>query len=542
MARIAIDFGTSNTIIARLNAATGEAETIEIPGITVEMQHREHGGAASHTVYAIPSIIHYGEGETLIGAQVLDRGLDAHRYTLRWMKRGVARGTLAKRHTPQGSRTPAEAAGDFLSSVLNYISNRVSFAEDEFTFTVPVEAFEDFQDWLTGVADSLGIRRVRILDEPTAAALGYQESLHTDDRFLMFDFGGGTLDVLIARMESPGSGLARALQLGKAGEELGGMNVDNWIADDFLTRHGITGADRSELLPTAQRRAEAVKIELSDPDADIGLLSIEHDSGSSVRLLRTSYRKDCRSCLRGKADIHGWQDPREACLGCLLLQKGFARDVRKTVENALENATLKMGFQRSHLTRVIVTGGTSQMPGVGAILEEMFGQIVVMDRPFDAVARGATREDDGSMVLLHDYAVEGYNPDRDCYDFVPLFKVGEDYPTEKPVSFSVKCTHNGMRKITLKIYEVSRLKRRQDEVDFRRDIRTQSVVDTDRQFICLNAQAPTFIVVDPPFDEKRDEGRITARFSVDTNRRLLVTVVDTMHSEPLLKEYPVVKL
>ena len=542
MARIAVDFGTSNTIIARQNTVTGGAESIEIPGMSIEMQYRPISGGPPQTVYAVPSLIHYGEGETLIGAQVMDRGLDAHRFTMRWMKRGVARGTSAKKHTPQGGRTPAEAASDFLSTLLNYISHRVSFAEDEFTFTVPVESFEDFQDWLTGVADKLGIRRVRIVDEPTAAALGYQEALHSNDRFLMFDFGGGTLDVLIARMDITGAGLSRAMQLGKAGAELGGMNIDSWIADDFLNRQKMSGPDRSEMYSSALRRAEAIKIELSHPQAENAVISMELDTGSAVRLLRTNYRTDCRACLRGKPDEQSWQSPGEACLGCLLLQKGFLRDVRNTVELAVENATLKAGFQRSHLTRVIVTGGTSQMPGVGALLGEMFGDIVVMDRPFDAVARGATREDDGAMVLLHDYAVEGYNPDKDCYEFVPLFRVGDDYPTENAVSYSVKCTHTGMSKIALKIYEVSRLKRKADEADARRDLRTQSAVQTDRQFIWLNAQTPTFVSVNPPFDERRDEDRITARFKVDANRRLLVTVNDAMHQEPLLKDYPVVKL
>ena len=543
MARIAVDFGTSNTIIARQNTVTGQPETLEIPGFTIETSYRPHPNAPLQTVHILPSLIHYGEkNEVLLGNQVLSSGLGDHKYTLRWMKRSIAqRSAPARSYTPQGSKTLADAGADFLRTALNYISHRVSFANDEFTFTVPVEAFEDYQEWLLGVADSLGIRRIRILDEPTAAALGYQDALHSEDRFLIFDFGGGTLDVLVARIDLADTEGRKVLQLGKSGRELGGMNIDRWIADDFLARHGITGTDRRELLSTVMRRAEALKIDLSDPDNESAYLSVEYDNGNSVRLKRTLYTADCRSCLRGRTDNQGC--PEEACLGCLLLQKGFSREIRNTIDQALELATAKVGFQRHHLTKVIVTGGTSLMLGVSPLLSELFGDVVVMDRPFDAVARGATREDEGTgMVLVHDYAVEGYDRLNDNYVFEPLFKAGDDYPTTSPVRYSLRCSNHGARKVEFKIYEVSRLKRKPTEEGGIQERHSHSNVKTDKQCVWLNAQNPTFVVIDPPYDEQRDIERIKAEFTVDANRRLLVTVADSLAKRPLLKDYPVVRL
>ena len=68
----------------------GTAETVALPGITVPVAYRAAADAPELTVHVVPSLIHYGETETLIGAQVLARGLLDHPDTFRWMKRAVA--------------------------------------------------------------------------------------------------------------------------------------------------------------------------------------------------------------------------------------------------------------------------------------------------------------------------------------------------------------------------------------------------------------------------------------------------------------------
>ncbi len=90
MGRIAIDFGTGNTLLARLNENTGQTETVEIPGITTEVRYRLRPDEPEWAVRVVPSLIHYSETETLIGDQVLSRGLAEHPDTFRWMKRGIA--------------------------------------------------------------------------------------------------------------------------------------------------------------------------------------------------------------------------------------------------------------------------------------------------------------------------------------------------------------------------------------------------------------------------------------------------------------------
>lgn len=70
---------------------------------------------------------------------------------------------------------------------------------DALIFTVPVDSFESYRNWLSGVCEKLTVHQVRILDEPTAAALGYGIN-GGDETLLVVDFGGGTLDLSLVKL------------------------------------------------------------------------------------------------------------------------------------------------------------------------------------------------------------------------------------------------------------------------------------------------------------------------------------------------------
>ena len=551
MGRVSIDFGTASTVLARFNESTGQAESLLIPGISSEMRYRTSAGGPEQAVHFIPSMIHYAQAETLVGDQVLSRGLADHRDTFRWMKRSLAQGVTKRRKTTQGFKSYREAGTDFLSLVLRYVSDRVSFEEDEFTFTLPVEAFEDFQDWLRTVAEGLGLRRVRFLDEPTACVAGTLGACRQDDRFLVFDFGCGTLDVSAVRIDLAGAGDRKAIQLGKAGCDLGGMDLDQWIAEDFCRRHGIEGQERREVEAVVERRAEEVKIALSDPRETEATLSVPLLRGSLGRTLSTSFVRSCAACEPDRASAR--RDPDLGCLGCLLAErrppedKGFVERVRDTVQRALENAAVGAGMRKDDLTRVLVTGGTSLVPAVLRLLGELFGGKVGHERPFDAVARGACQ---GLVapILQHDYAIESYSRDRKRYQFTPFLKRGTAYPTERDaIRYWARGSFEGQTAIGVKVFEVSQVRRRAlDEALIEADgtLRGGSHVETDLDYIELTAKNPTFIVADPPASLARDRERFFCTFWVDGNRTLRITVKDLHHNAPrtLLLEHPVVRL
>jgi len=215
------------------------------------------------------------------------------------------------------------------------------------------------------------------------------------------------------------------------------------------------------------------------------------------------------------------------------------------VERALENAAVKAGMRRHDLVKVMVTGGASLSPWVRGLLTEMFGIKVEYARPFDAVVLGACRGE-VTPILQHDYAIESYNRERQAYEFKALFAIGAEYPTPRDmVKFWAKGSYDGMTRIGLKIFEVSRVARQQLDaslVDAEGRLRGVSRVASAYEHVCLNAENPTFIEADPPINLQRDARRFLTAFWVDGNRRLVVTVVDNLTGKTLLQDYPVVRL
>jgi len=543
MAKVAVDFGTGNTVLAWFNETTQQAETIEIPGITTRMPYRLSPDEPERTVHVVPSMIYYAEREILIGDQVLSRGLAEHRDTIRWMKRKIADGSTRRVKTSQGHKSPEEAATDFLTLLLNYASDRLSFERDEFTFCAPTESFEVFEDWLRHTAEALRIQRLQILDEPTACVLGYHGAVRADDRFMVFDFGCGTLDVSIVRLDLASSAGNKAVQLGRAGMSLGGMDIDGWMAEDFCARHRLEGADRRELEALILRQAEAAKIQLSDPQQAEANITVLDNQGPRVRMLRTTYTRTCAACERGRPGEHS--NPDTSCLGCLLVKNDFLKRVRETVERACENAAVKAGVRRSELTQALATGGTSLVPCVRDLLSAAFDRRAEYQNPFDAVARGACQ---GAVapILQHDYAIESYHRQKGRYEFAPLFKTGTDYPTEPDaVRLWARGSVDGMTRIGIFIYEVSQMRAVSAPGsiwDEEGRLRGESRVQSEFKYVCLNRETPTFIVADPPVNLERDKKRFLCSFMVDGQRRLLVTVVDNLTGKTLLKQHPVVRL
>jgi molecular chaperone DnaK (HSP70) len=132
-----------------------------------------------------------------------------------------------------------DSGKDFLSAVLLFAAEERNVRDEEIALTVPVEAFEHYEDWLSDVAEAAGLPRFRIIDEASAAALGYGAHIQPGDVYLIFDFGGGTLDisvVLIEEEEQEQTG-RRCRVLGKAGAEIGGITIDQWLFQETLRQN-----------------------------------------------------------------------------------------------------------------------------------------------------------------------------------------------------------------------------------------------------------------------------------------------------------------
>ena len=265
---LAIDFGTSNTVLCRWNAATQSAEVLTLEAVAQR-------SAAS----GVPSLVYVEDAQqdrVLIGQPVRDRGLDqSSERCFKNFKRGI--GTSIQGFMPDvdGRSLSFEQLGDwFLTQVMEQLQQQENDGLDEVVLTVPVDSFETYRSWLGALCQRWDISRVRMIDEPTAAALGY--GLTSNETVLVIDFGGGTLDLAIVQLRGgPSQGLGHILKWGqkalgnsaqqvstakvlaKAGENLGGADIDQWVAQDLCDRHNLP------LSALTLRLAEQLKIQLS---------------------------------------------------------------------------------------------------------------------------------------------------------------------------------------------------------------------------------------------------------------------------------------
>jgi molecular chaperone DnaK (HSP70) len=194
-ASYAIDFGTSNTVITRWNSATGQPETLSLPGLSLQL---------SQNPPLVPSLLYVEEasqGKVIVGQAVRDKGLDLAKNPrfFRSFKRGI--GAEIQGFLPEldGKTISFEQVGQwFLTQIIEQLEPSPDTVVESLILTVPVDSFEAYRHWLSGVCQALPVEQVRMLDEPTAAALGY--GVAEGDTLLVVDFGGGTLDLSLVQL------------------------------------------------------------------------------------------------------------------------------------------------------------------------------------------------------------------------------------------------------------------------------------------------------------------------------------------------------
>ena len=182
----AIDFGTSNTAIARWNSVTEKAELVKLPGLSQQF---------ASLPPLIPSLIYVedaAKSRVLAGQAVRDRGLDLANDSrfFRSFKRGI--GTDIQGFLPEldGINLSFEQVGEwFLQELITSLQGEKQEELKSLVLTVPVDSFESYRNWLMTACQSLAVEQIRILDEPTAAALGYGAA--EQELVLVVDFGGG---------------------------------------------------------------------------------------------------------------------------------------------------------------------------------------------------------------------------------------------------------------------------------------------------------------------------------------------------------------
>ncbi|MDB5297003.1 MAG: DnaK family protein [Phycisphaerales bacterium] len=545
--RLAIDFGTSNTVVALFDAEQGDAVPVILPDYTRDVAVRSAGGDFA-AVPVVPSLIHYVAGDDphrWIGEQVYAHDLYEDPQTFRWMKRYVGRRTPTRLRVGDVDVSAADAGRDFLAAVMTVAAAGMDIdaANEEVALTVPVEAFEHYDAWLLEAAAEAGIARPRLIDEASAAAIGYGAHVQPGDVYLIFDFGGGTMDVSVVLMEEEadagggfggtGDAARRCRVLGKAGSDLGGATLDEWVYQDVL-RQAKAGVDDEDVRKVSRKL-------LIDCERAKETLSVEDRADVSVLDLYTGYQ------LTAEYTRNQFET--------MLEGRGLYTQIDRTVRRAM-NAARDRGYDDDAVKAVFMLGGSSLIPSVQQVLTRIFGgDRVMIDRPLEAVACGAAAFAAGAGVydhIQHDYAIRHVNPQTGGYDYRPIVRRGTRYPTAEPVAkVVVKASHAGQQQLGIAVFEVGQGgggaagagPKFEMVFDPAGAARVQEVAPDEadrRTHFWVNEAAPTFLAADPPADP--GEPRFEVAFGVDANKRLVLSATDVKSGKVVYQEVPVVML
>ena len=341
---IGIDLGTTNSCVAVLEG--GEPVVIANP-------------EGSRTT---PSVVAFKGGERLVGSVAKRQAITNPDNTVSSIKREM--GSDYRRTIDGKSYTPQEISAMILQKLKQdaeaYLGEKVTDA----VITVPAY-FSDSQRQATKDAGKIaGLNVLRIINEPTAAALAYGMDKETNQKILIYDLGGGTFDVSILEI---GDGVFEVLATA-GNNRLGGDDFDerlmNYIADEFKKSHGIDLRTDRMAKQRLKDAAEKAKIELSGMQSvNVNLPFISMDANGPVHLDMTITRAKFNELI---ADL---LDKTKVC-----------------VQQALNDACLKT----SQIDKVILVGGSTRVPAVQELVKNLTGKEPFKGiNPDECVAIGA---------------------------------------------------------------------------------------------------------------------------------------------------------
>jgi molecular chaperone DnaK len=311
----------------------------------------------------IPSVVGYSrQAGWLVGRPALNQyALDPDN-TVRSIKRKMG----SQEQVRLGGRefTPQEISAFILRELKTIAEENLGQPVQKAVITVPAY-FTDAQRQATKEAGEIaGLEVVRIINEPTAAALAYGLNLEEDHLALVYDLGGGTFDVSLVEL----SGGVVEVRASHGDTHLGGDDFDELLAEHaaslFAKTHQITLEDNRRALARLNRAAEAAKVHLSDfPEATLREEYLAEKNGAPVH-------------LEAGVDRHEFEEMIEE-----LLER-----TTKSMDQVLKDGELAV----ADLSRVLLVGGSTRIPAVWELVAGYTGLEPDAEiNPDEAVALGA---------------------------------------------------------------------------------------------------------------------------------------------------------
>jgi len=343
---VGIDLGTTNSVIAWMK-----------PDGSIEVIPNAEGSRLT------PSIVAFTKtGEILVGEPAKRQMILNSERTIKSIKRKM--GSDYKVRIDDKEYTPQQISAYILMKMKKdaeqYLGGRIKKA----VITCPAY-FNDAQRQATKEAGQIaGFEVLRIINEPTAAALAYGLDKKKEQKVLVYDLGGGTFDVSILEISE---GVIQVIAT-SGNNHLGGDDFDqriiDWLAEEFKKQHGIDLREDKQALQRLRDAAEKAKIELSTKlETDISLPYIAATSSGPLHLETRLTRSLYESLVRDLVEM-----------------------TRGPIERALGDAKLSP----RDIDEVILVGGMTRTPMVQRLIYEIFGKEPNKSvNPDEAVAIGA---------------------------------------------------------------------------------------------------------------------------------------------------------
>ncbi len=567
----AIDFGSTNTGVARWSGAEGRPRMVELPAVCRRPGGEDHLEAPTLVPTAVeafealdfwsragmwgPLAKRFFLGrQGFIGQRAVERNADLPNPSYATDFKS-ALGQSPLRTVARLGRKPLSARDVmrlYVRELLREIRETTGERVRDLVVTTPVDAYEAYRAELLEAFRQVGVRRIRFVDEPVAAAIGYGLTLKQSRVALVVDFGGGTLDVALVSLTAKEMEQGSCRVVAKAGRPIGGRTVDDWLLDEVCRRlrYPVPSGGGGEALAQWGRlmRQEACRIKegLFFDDEQV-LFPMPPDE-----LHRFEER------IRGESPELRFT---KVGLEKLLEERGLYEVVGGCIDEVLAHAE-REGFSARDIEDVLMVGGSTLLPGVYPLVERRFGRDAVRAwQPFEAVAFGACAfaadVSAQSDYIVHDYAFVTHDLETHEKQYSVIVPKGTRFPTSmdfwkrplvptcslgtpetifKLVICEVGQRHGGDRRFVWdregQLHKLGGAARNGQE----RPGPEEPLV------VPLNESNPTLGYLRPPHPPGDRRPRLEIAFGVNADRWLCATVYDLRSKKFMMREQPVIRL
>ena len=363
---IGIDLGTTNSCVSVVEAGS--------PVIIVNSEGKR----------TTPSVVSYKEGDRAVGDPAKRQGVTNPKNTIYSVKRFIGskfseiskeakkmpydvikgKNDIVTVKVDDKSYVPQEISAVVLQNLKktaeDYLGNKVS----EAVITVPAYFNDEQRNATKEAGEIAGLKVLRIINEPTAAALAYGLNENEDKVVAVYDLGGGTFDISILEI---GDGIFEVMST-NGDTHLGGDNFDEkiieWLLEEFKVENGMDLSKDPSALQRLREAAEKAKVELSNStNTEINLPYLTADSTGPKHLVRTLSRAKFESMVED------------------LIKKSLT-PCRKALKDA--------GIKPTDIDEILLVGGSTRIPAIQEAVEKLFKKKPSKGvNPDEVVAMGA---------------------------------------------------------------------------------------------------------------------------------------------------------